>query len=92
MLEHFSLLTVDGAAEQITTNISQGAQGAQCVDILGIHLSEGSRVQQWQCSGGNSNGMFKLKGTDLCIDVPNGSVKSGEALQVYTCNPDNINQ
>ncbi|KAK3277055.1 hypothetical protein CYMTET_14919 [Cymbomonas tetramitiformis] len=51
--QHFSLLTVDGAAEQITTNISQGAQGAQCVDILGIHLSEGSRVQQWQCSGGN---------------------------------------
>lgn len=55
---------------------------------LGMYHCDGGSRQLWEFS----NGMFKLKGTDLCIDVPNGSVKSGEALQVYTCNPDNINQ
>ncbi|KAF9263019.1 ricin B lectin [Marasmius fiardii PR-910] len=74
--------------------------GSLCLDVINGVNTNGTRLQVFTCTPGNtnqlwiplSNSLFQWAGTDKCIDLTDGNVNPGTQLQVWTCDPLNSNQ
>jgi hypothetical protein len=74
--------------------------GDKCIDVTGGVNADGTKLQIWTCSAGNTNQQwisvnnFTLQwaGTDKCIDLTGGSITDGTVLQIWTCSTGNVNQ
>ncbi|KAF9268473.1 hypothetical protein L218DRAFT_917234 [Marasmius fiardii PR-910] len=91
-------------------NEKRGAQqikvyGNKCLDVKGGVNADGTKLQIWTCSTGNTNQlwvpldginyndfMFQWAGTDKCIDLTDGSTNNGNPLQIWTCDSNGENQ
>ncbi|KAJ6600672.1 ricin B lectin domain-containing protein, partial [Mycena sp. CBHHK59/15] len=74
--------------------------GDKCIDVTGGVNADGTKLQIWTCSVGNTNQQwisvtdftFQWSGTDKCIDLTGGSITDGNVLQIWTCGSNNSNQ
>jgi hypothetical protein len=65
----------------------------QCIDVPGGINADGTHLQIWTCTQGNTNqvwtsltgGVFQWSGTNKCIDLTNGNTAPGTVLQIFTC-------
>jgi hypothetical protein len=67
----------------------------KCLDDTGNGSADGTRMQQWTCSGGAAqsftvgdagNGAVKLVHGGKCLDVNGAGTANGTAIQLWTCN------
>jgi hypothetical protein len=61
----------------------------QCLNAFG-GLSDGALLGVWDCIPGAANEMFTISGSQIqaggyCIDVTNGAMAVGTAMQVWSC-------
>ncbi|KAJ7493560.1 ricin B lectin domain-containing protein [Mycena latifolia] len=74
--------------------------GDKCIDVTGGVNADGTKLQIWTCTAGNTNQQwisvtdFTLQwaGTDKCIDLTDGKITDGTPLQIWTCDSSNANQ
>ncbi|KAJ7258092.1 ricin B lectin domain-containing protein [Mycena haematopus] len=74
--------------------------GDKCVDVTGGADQNGTPLQVWTCTTGNTNqqwisltdSTFQWSGTNKCIDLTNGAISDGNVLQIWTCDGSNSNQ
>lgn len=74
--------------------------GDKCLDVQDGRNADGTKLQIWTCSGGNTNqlwtpntdGTFQWAGTNKCVDLTDGSTANGNQLQIWTCDSSNPNQ
>ncbi len=71
--------------------------GSMCMDVSYASRDNGSRLQIWNCNGGDqqqwdySGGMLHVYG-NKCLDVVEGVNQNGTRLQIWDCTPGNTNQ
>lgn len=78
----------------------RAAHSGKCLDVAGYATSDGSRVQQWDCHGGNNQlfvpvrvngnepaGVHELQAlqSGKCLDVPASGQANGAGITIYTC-------
>ncbi|KAF9263022.1 ricin B lectin [Marasmius fiardii PR-910] len=74
--------------------------GDKCLDVIGGVNADGTKLQIWTCTPGNTNQLwiplgdstFQWAGTNKCVDLTDGNINPGTQLQVWTCDPNNSNQ
>ncbi|KAL0570866.1 hypothetical protein V5O48_011091 [Marasmius crinis-equi] len=74
--------------------------GDKCLDVLNGLNADGTLLQLWTCSSGNTNQLWTYRtdntlqwaGTNKCIDLSNGVIDNGSPLQIWTCDSENDNQ
>ncbi|KAJ7703936.1 ricin B lectin domain-containing protein [Mycena rosella] len=74
--------------------------GDKCIDVTGGVNADGTKLQIWTCSAGNTNqewisvNDFTLQwaGTNKCIDLSGGTIADGTVLQIWTCTANDENQ
>lgn len=98
-----TLQTCNGAAEQKWT-FGDGtikAFGNKCLDVTDGSTADGTKLQVWTCSSGNTNQRFtysfwdmtlKWTNTNMCLDLTDGSTADGNRPQIWTCGSENPNQ
>ncbi|KAJ7924181.1 ricin B lectin domain-containing protein, partial [Mycena leptocephala] len=74
--------------------------GDKCIDVTGGVNADGTKLQIWTCTEGNTNQQwisvsdftFQWSGTNKCIDLSDGKITDGNQLQIWTCDDRNANQ
>jgi len=74
--------------------------GAQCLDVTNGVDADGTLLQTFACTPGNTNQQWVFNGNysiqwanhDKCIDLTNGVLAVGTRLQVFSCFEFNTNQ
>jgi len=74
--------------------------GTQCLDVTGGVDADGTKLQTFSCTSGNTNQQWvfnsdfsiQWKGHNKCIDLTDGNVTFGNQLQVWTCASGNTNR
>ncbi|KAF7295842.1 hypothetical protein HMN09_01127400 [Mycena chlorophos] len=77
--------------------------GDKCLDVTNGVAANGTKLQLWECTKGDTNQGWVLKGddapyqlqfmgTNLCLDLTNGVTTDGNQLQLWECIGDNTNQ
>ncbi|KAL0066350.1 hypothetical protein AAF712_006609 [Marasmius tenuissimus] len=82
------------AAQQLKVN------GDKCLDVQNGRNADGTKLQVWTCTNGNTNqlwtpngdGTFQWAGTNKCVDLTGGNVANQNQLQIWTCDSNNVNQ
>ncbi|KAJ7628943.1 hypothetical protein FB45DRAFT_919611 [Roridomyces roridus] len=76
--------TVSGATLQIFGN--------KCLDVTNGATADGTKMQIWTCTSGNTNQMWTLsgntiqwKGKSSCLDLTGGTQTDGNPIQIWTC-------
>ncbi|KAK1233369.1 hypothetical protein PQX77_003478 [Marasmius sp. AFHP31] len=70
-----------------------------CVDVKDGINADGTKLQLWTCTEGNSNqdwaqrggNLWQWVGTTKCIDLTNGVTSDGNPIQVWNCDDGNLN-
>lgn len=66
-----------------------------CVDAAGYNSRNGTKLLSYACTSGRNQGFWydpadstihSELALDRCVDVPNGTLTAGAALQLHTCN------
>ncbi|KAJ7925551.1 ricin B lectin domain-containing protein [Mycena leptocephala] len=76
--------------------------GDKCIDVKDGVNADGTKLQIWDCTEGNTNqqfvvvsnagGLIQWVGTNKCIDLTNGAMADNTQLQIWTCGIGNTNQ
>ncbi|KAJ6556122.1 ricin B lectin domain-containing protein [Mycena capillaripes] len=76
--------------------------GDKCIDVKDGVNADGTKLQIWDCTEGNTNqlftvisnagGLIQWAGTNKCIDLTNGAMTDNTQLQIWTCGGGNTNQ
>ncbi|KAJ7907519.1 ricin B lectin domain-containing protein [Mycena leptocephala] len=74
--------------------------GDKCIDVTGGVNADGTKLQIWTCTEGNTNQQwisvsdftFQWSGTNKRIDLRDGKITDGNQLQIWTCDDRNANQ
>ena len=93
--------TCDGSASQ-SWAFQAGTlrvYGTKCLDVPSGNTANGTKLQIWDCSTGNTNQSWTDVGTQIqwtgkgkCLDLTNGTAASGNVLQTWACASGNTNQ
>ncbi|KAJ7089587.1 ricin B lectin domain-containing protein [Mycena epipterygia] len=96
----------DGAAVEIEDCVSGGSAsqnwtipesdltlqifGDKCLDVTGGAAANGTPLQIWTCTEGNTNQFWSLSESMIrweasCLDLTDGSATDGNVMQIWTC-------
>ncbi|KAJ7482681.1 ricin B lectin domain-containing protein [Mycena latifolia] len=72
--------------------------GDKCIDVTNGVNADGTKLQIWTCSEGNTNQLwtslndftFQWSGTNKCIDLSDSKITDGNVLQIWTCGSGSI--
>jgi hypothetical protein len=63
--------------------------GNMCLDVTNGAIANGTPLQIWECTAGNTNQEWKLSGStiqrsgeDSCLDLTNGNVTDGNVVRI----------
>lgn len=78
------------AAESIAGSPIRDSHGL-CVDVSGWDSSDGTKIQLWDCHGGDNQKWSLVDGALVgyggkCLDVQSGNTANGTPVQLWTCN------
>ncbi|KAJ7642112.1 ricin B lectin domain-containing protein, partial [Roridomyces roridus] len=68
--------------------------GSKCIDVKDGVNADGTELQIWDCTAGNTNQLWipigtddqiQWAGTDKCIDLTDGNLTHGTTMQIWTC-------
>ncbi|KAG7087986.1 hypothetical protein E1B28_012025 [Marasmius oreades] len=74
--------------------------GDKCLDVTGGVNADGTKLQIFTCTTGNTNQLwlnfgdhtFQWSGTNKCVDLTDTNTNNGNQLQIFSCTPGNTNQ
>jgi len=85
------VIPADGQTGTISTFTGR-ATPAQCLDVTNGVNADGTKLQTWACTPGDTNQQFFISGgtitwvgTGKCVDLTNGNSTNGNQLQVWDC-------
>jgi hypothetical protein len=93
--------TCDGSASQswALQNGTLRVYGTKCLDVPSGNTANGTKLQIWDCSAGNTNQAWTETGATLawtgkgkCLDLTDGVAASGTAVQSWSCVAGDVNQ
>jgi len=80
-------IPADGQTGTISTS-----GGEQCLDVTNGVNADGTKLQTWACTPGDTNQQFSVTGeqiewvgTSKCVDLTNGNSTSGNPIQIWDC-------
>ncbi|KAJ7884976.1 ricin B lectin domain-containing protein [Mycena leptocephala] len=66
--------------------------GNKCLDVTGGATADGTKMQIWTCTGGDTNRQWTISGNSIqwsghssCLDLTDGSVANNNTMQIWAC-------
>jgi hypothetical protein len=93
--------TCNGSASQSWTfeGGTLRVYGTKCLDVPSGNTTNGTKMQIWDCTTGNTNQTWAQSGSTIvwtgkgkCLDLTDGVAASGTAVQSWACSAGNENQ
>ncbi|WP_081714120.1 RICIN domain-containing protein [Cystobacter fuscus] len=102
LVDEATELAPDESSPTVTPNFYQvvALHSGKCMDVTGASLSDGARIIQWGCNGGNNQQFFltpmndgtytiKARHSGKCVDVSSASTEDGAAVIQWECHSGN---